>query len=208
MRLCEMRGKELLDANVITPTDLSDWLKAKNGNDARIIDTGLPCYSFLQTILYSIKCGSDGLMLLDDVEINHLNRPQDRLVDWFFQPVMVLKEQMRVIRLEDGETRFLEKVVLFASDAQRLKGWDNGSSIPQDAVRAAQIEGISRRMIGMIGSVSKFPTYRRRFRQVVKELIVYSMAKEESSKAIPCSAAKDGSTRSSSIRSVASVEIV
>lgn len=140
-----MRGKELLDANVITPSDLNDWLKAKNGSDTRIVDTGLPCYSFLQTILYSIKCGSDGLVLLDDVEINYLNRPQDRLLDWFFQPVMVLKEQMRVIRLEEGETRFLEKVVLFGSNAQRLKAWDNGSSIPQDAVRAAQIEGISRR---------------------------------------------------------------
>lgn len=145
MRSCEMRGKELLDANVITSADLCDWLKAKNSNDARIIDAGLPCYSFLQSILYSIKCGSDGLMLIDDVEINHLNRPQDRLLDWFFHPVMVLKEQIRVIRLEECEVRFLEKVVLFGSNAQRFKAWANGSSIPQDAVRAAQIEGISRR---------------------------------------------------------------
>lgn len=65
------------------------------------------------------------------------------------------------------------------------------------------------RMIGMIRSVSKFPTYRRRFRQVVKELIIYAVAKEESSKDVSCSAAaKGGSTRSSSVRSVASIEIV
>lgn len=61
----------------------------------------------------------------------------------------------------------------------------------------------------MIRSVSKFPTYRRRFKQVVKELIVYSTAKEESSKGVSCSAtAKEGSTRSSSVRSVISIEIV
>lgn len=140
-----MRGKELLDANLITQTDLHEWLKAKGGNDAYIIGTGLPCYTFLLMMIHSIKSGSDGLVLLDDVEINHLNRPQDRLLDWFFQPVMVLKEQIRVLRLEEGEIRFFEKVVLFGSNSQRLKAWDNGSSLPEDAVRAAQLEGISRR---------------------------------------------------------------
>lgn len=145
MRSWEIRSKELLDANVITSADLYDWLKAKNGNEAPIVDIGLPCYSFLQTILYSIKAGSDGLLLLDDLEITYLNRPQDRLFEWFFQPIMVLKEQIRVIQFEEGEVRFLEKVVLFGNNSQRLTAWENGSLIPQDAVRAAQIEGIGRR---------------------------------------------------------------
>ncbi|KAL3525700.1 hypothetical protein ACH5RR_014072 [Cinchona calisaya] len=208
MRSCEIRGKELLDTGVLTPSDLYDWLKAKNANEAPIVDIGLPCYSFLQTILYSIKAGSDGLLLLDDLEITHLNRPQDRLLDWFFQPVMVLKEQIRVIRLEEGETRFLEKVLLFGSNTQRSKAWENGSLIPQDALRAAQIEGISRRMVGMLRSVAKFPTYRRKFRQIVKALIIYSIAKEGSNTPISYPATKDGSMRSASIRSIASVEIV
>ncbi|KAL6993741.1 hypothetical protein U1Q18_011858, partial [Sarracenia purpurea var. burkii] len=145
MRLCEMRGKELLDANVIMPADLYDWLRAKNSNEAAIVGFGLPCYSFLQTLFSSIKVGSDGVLLLDDFEINNLNRPQDRLLDWFFQPVMVLKEQIKVIELGEGESRFLEKVVLFGSDTQRLEAWQNGSLVPQDALRAAQIQGISRR---------------------------------------------------------------
>ncbi|KAA8531708.1 hypothetical protein F0562_006575 [Nyssa sinensis] len=195
MRACEMKGKVLLDTNVITPTDLYDWLKAKNGNDAAIVGVGFPSYSFLQTLLQSIKAGSNGLLLLDDFEITHLNRPQDRLLDWFFQPVMVLKEQIKVIELGEGEVRFLEKVVLFGSSTQRMEAWENGSVVPQDALRAAQIQGISRRMMGMIRSVSKFPTYRRRFRQIVKALIIYSVAKE-------------GLTGSISSRSVASVEVV
>ncbi|PHT86829.1 hypothetical protein T459_08935 [Capsicum annuum] len=32
-------------------------------------------------IFFSIKAGSDGLFLLEDLEITHLNRPQDRLLD-------------------------------------------------------------------------------------------------------------------------------
>uniref|UniRef100_A0A0V0HBQ9 Putative ovule protein n=1 Tax=Solanum chacoense TaxID=4108 RepID=A0A0V0HBQ9_SOLCH len=58
---------------------------------------------------------------------------------------MVLKEQIRVLSLEDSEMRFLEKVVLFESNSERFKAWENGSVAPQESLRAAQIEGISRR---------------------------------------------------------------
>lgn len=70
-------------------------------------------------------------------------------------------------------------------------------------------------------SVSKFPTYRRRYRQVVKDLIIhpigkdgstrsiaYSVAKEGSARSVNSCAAKEISTRSMSSRSVASIEIV
>lgn len=171
MRSCEMRGKELLDANVLTHADLYEWLKGKNSDEAAIVGVGLPCYSFLQTIVSSIKSNSTGLLLIDGLEITHLNRPKDKLLDWFFNPIMVLKEQISVIKLEEGEVRYLEKVVLFGSNAQRMEAWDNGSLVLRDPLRAAQVQGISRRMIGMIKSVSKFPTYRRRFHQIVKALI-------------------------------------
>ncbi|XP_031107902.1 uncharacterized membrane protein At3g27390-like [Ipomoea triloba] len=210
IKTCEIRGKELLDSNVITAADLEVWVKAKHVSDAAIVNVGLPCYTFLQTILFSIKAGSDGLLLLDNLEITYLNRPQDRLLDWFFEPVMNLKEQIKVIRLEEGEIRFLEKVVLFGSNTDRFKAWENGSLAPQETLRAAQIEGISRRMVGMIRSVSKFPTYRRKFKQIVKGLILHNIAAESSSRSIPYSVPKAGSTRSvSSTRSTGSIiEIV
>ncbi|XP_057953914.1 uncharacterized membrane protein At3g27390-like [Malania oleifera] len=178
MRSCEIRAKELLDANVITPADLHEWLKAKNGNEGAIVGVGLPCYSFLQSLLHSIKAGSGGILLFDDLEITHMNRPQDRLLDWFFQPIMVLKEQIKVLKLTEGEVRHLEKLVLLGSNTQRMEAWENGSFAPQDAVRAAQIQGISRRMMGMTRSITKFPTYRRRFRQIVKALISHYTEKE------------------------------
>ncbi|XVF17707.1 hypothetical protein REPUB_Repub10bG0147000 [Reevesia pubescens] len=179
MKCCEIRGKELLDADVITPVDLCEWLKAKNSNEAAIIGVGLPCYCFLQTLLNSIRSSSNGLLMIDDVEINYLNRPKDILLDWFFNPLMVLKEQIRVIKLGENEVRLLEKLVLFGSNTERMDTWDNGSSVPQDSLRAAQIEGISRRMVGMVRSVSKLPTYRRRFELVVKDLIAHASEKQD-----------------------------
>ncbi|RHN42265.1 hypothetical protein MtrunA17_Chr8g0374991 [Medicago truncatula] len=184
MRDCEIRGKELLDANVLTAADLYEWLRGKNVNEASIVGVGLPCYSLLQTLLFSIKANSSGVLLLDDFEITHFNRPKDKLLDWFFNPVMVLKEQIRVIKLVEGEVRYLEKVVLFGVNKQRLKTWDNGSLLIPDGLRAAQIEGISRRMIGMIRGVSKLPTYRRKFRQVLKALFTHSLEKDASEKAL------------------------
>ncbi|KAL8151954.1 hypothetical protein V2J09_021762 [Rumex salicifolius] len=182
MRSCEVRGKELIDSNVITQLDLSLWLKAKNGHEEAIIGVGLPSYSCLHTLLISIKAGSDGLLLFEDVVVTYENRPKDRLSDWFFQPVMVLKEQIKAIKLCDEEVHYLEKVLLFGSDAQRMDDWENGSAIPQDPVRTAQIQGISRRLTGMMRSISKFPTYRRKYRVIVKALASHYEEKEGSLK--------------------------
>ncbi|KAL2333565.1 hypothetical protein Fmac_014778 [Flemingia macrophylla] len=184
MRYCEMSGKELLDANVLTASDLCEWMRGKNSNEASIVGVGLPCYSLLQTLVFSIKANSSGVLLLDNFEITYLNRPKDKLLDWFFNPVMVLKEQIKVNELREAEVRYLEKVVLFGSNKQRFEAWDNGGLMIPDALRAAQIEGISRRMVGMIRGVSKLPTYRRKFRQIVKALVTHSLVKDASEKAL------------------------
>ncbi|XP_043712191.1 uncharacterized membrane protein At3g27390 [Telopea speciosissima] len=194
MKSSEIKGRELLDANVITTADLDQWLKTKYKDEAPIIGSGLPSYSFLHFLLRSIKFGADGLLLLDGVEVNNLNRPQDRLVEWFFHPVMVLKEQIKVINMVEGEVEFLEKVVLFGSDIKRMEAWENGSVVPQDPLRAAQIEGIGRRLIGIATAISKLPSYRRKFQLVVKSLMTYSL--------------DEGPSSSNLIKSIASTDVV
>ncbi|CAH8317512.1 unnamed protein product [Eruca vesicaria subsp. sativa] len=173
-----MEGKELLDQGVITTDDLYEYLKGRHGHESSVINVGLPSYALLHTLLRSIKAGAHGVLLLDGSEVTHLNRPQDKFLDWFFNPIMVLKDQIRVIKLGESEVRYLEKVVLFGNHEQRMEAWDNLGNPPQENVRAAQIQGISRRMMGMVRSVSKLPTYRRRFRQVVKALITYWLEKQ------------------------------
>ena len=144
MTACELSGKELLDANVITSVDLSEWLRTK-GSSEETVGLGLPSYALLHSLLHSIKAGSGGILLSTGIEVFHLNRPQDQLLDWFFQPIMVLKEQIKVIQMDEDEVRFLEKLVLFIGDTQGMESWDNGSVAPQNALKAAQIQAISRR---------------------------------------------------------------
>lgn len=159
MKYCEMRGKELLDANVLTGADLCEWMRGKNINEASIVGVGLPCYSLLQALIFSIKANSSGVLLLEDFEITYLNRPKDKLLDWFFNPVMVLKEQIRVIKLGEAEVRYLEKVVLFGFNKQRQEAWDNGGVMTPDALKAAQMEGISRRLVSKITNLTILRIY-------------------------------------------------
>ncbi|ONK60796.1 uncharacterized protein A4U43_C08F22700 [Asparagus officinalis] len=194
MNSCESKGKELVDANVISSLNLREWLRTK-GNGQETVGLGLPSYALLHILLYAIKAGSGGLLLCSGIEVNHLNRPQDRLLDWFFHPIMVLKEQMKVIQMREEEVRFLEKLVVFNTDMQGMELWDNGSVAPEEALRAAQIQAISRRLVGITRSITKFPTYRRRYRQVVKLLIAYCHE-------------RDGAAGTGSTRSVSSIEIV
>lgn len=215
MKSCEQRGRDLLNQNVITAAGLAEWLRgAKEGGHHETVSLGLPSYSLLCTVLQSIRAGSGGLVL-GSFEVNQHNRPQDRLLDWFFHPVLVLKEQIQALRMTEEEVRFLEKLTVFAGNVAGAgaAGWENGAGmmvVPQDPVRLAQIQAISRRhvccsvhllfmtcvwcgvspcsewcclsgrLVGIVRSLSKFPTYRRRYRHVVKLLIAYSVERESS----------------------------
>ncbi|KAJ0981499.1 hypothetical protein J5N97_009754 [Dioscorea zingiberensis] len=197
MMSSEMRGMELVNANILTSSNLSEWLRTK-GSSQEIVGLGLSSYALLHSLVFSINSGSAGFLLSNGVELTNLNRPQDRLLDWFFHPVMVLKEQIRVIKLSEDELRFLEKLALFTGNIPSIATLENGCLGPQDALRAAQIQAISRRLVGMTRSISKFPTYRRRYRQVVKVLLSYSLGREGNS----------GMCTSRSNRSGSSIEIV
>lgn len=160
MKSYEMKGKQLVDLGIIKPGDLDEWLRAKNsGNNneaVNMVGIGIPCASLLHTLLHSIKAGSDGLLMLDNIEVTYLNRPKnDKLLDWFFNPVLVLKEQIRAVRLEESEKRFLEELVVFRSNPEHMNGhWEDGGNLkPLDNLRAAQIQGISRRYTQKFHSV-------------------------------------------------------
>ncbi|KAI4980352.1 hypothetical protein ZWY2020_020837 [Hordeum vulgare] len=99
------------------------------------------------TVLHSIKAGSTGLLLGNGVEVDQQNRAQDLLLDWFFHPVLVLKDQMQVLKMTEQEVRFLERSTLFVGSSSATAGadvWDNGAETPRDPVRMAQIQAISR----------------------------------------------------------------
>nr|XP_010939111.1 uncharacterized membrane protein At3g27390 isoform X2 [Elaeis guineensis] len=164
---CDYLGKELVGAGAILVSDLEAWKNSKN----KILNIGLPSYVFLQCFLRSIKSGSAGFVMRDDVELTSINRPEGRIFDWLFEPMLLLKEQIKAADLQPTEEAYLCKLALYCGDAQRLAAWQNVGVPPADEVKRAQLEGLSRRLQGFSLTLSRMPTFRRRFAEVVEALL-------------------------------------
>ena len=50
------------------------------------------------------------------------NRPKNTIFDWFFDPLMVIKEQIKAENLTEEEEEYLKMRVLLSGDPSRLKG--------------------------------------------------------------------------------------
>ncbi|KAL2928021.1 hypothetical protein RDABS01_000017 [Bienertia sinuspersici] len=164
---CEHVGTELLRKGAITTADLDAWQQPKNN---KILNVGIPAYVFLDCFLYSMKSGSTGFLLSNNIELTSLNRPEGKVFDWFFEPMSIMKEQLRSLKLVESEELFLYKLCLYNGDTRRMETWDNGGVPPHQEIRRAQLEGISRRLQGFCLTISRLPTSRRRFIQVVQNI--------------------------------------
>ncbi|XP_057964203.1 uncharacterized membrane protein At3g27390-like [Malania oleifera] len=159
-------GKELLRNEAIGIADLEAWQHSKN----KIVNIGIPAYAFLECFICSIKSGSPGILMRDNVEMTSLNRPEGRVFDWLFEPMVVAKEQLRSLKLVETEELYLHKFCLYSGDNVRIEAWQNGGFPPQDEIRRAQLEGIGRRLQGFCLTLSRLPTSRRRFFEILKEM--------------------------------------
>jgi len=81
----------------------------------------------------------------DNTEVTSVNRPEGRIFDWLFEPMLLLKEQIKAAALTETEEAYLYKLTLYCGDTQRLAAWQNGGVPPVDEVKKAQLEGLSRR---------------------------------------------------------------
>ncbi|KAJ4714982.1 Steroid nuclear receptor ligand-binding [Melia azedarach] len=163
-KACKEIGIELLRDGVIEISDLDDWRHSKN----KIVNIGIPAYAFLDCFLCSIKSESNGFIMRNNVEINSVNRPEGRVFDWLYEPMCIMKEQIRSLNLDETEELYFYKLCLYSGDATRIASWQNDGIPPQDKIRKAQMEGISRRLQGFCLRLSRLPTSRRRFLEVVK----------------------------------------
>ncbi|XP_021731679.1 uncharacterized membrane protein At3g27390-like [Chenopodium quinoa] len=166
-KACEHDGKELLREGAITIADLDAWQQSNNN---KIINVGVPAYVFIDCILRSIKSGSTGFLLSNNVELTSLNRPEGRVFDWLFEPMSIMKEQLRSLKLVESEELYLYKLCLYNGDTRRMESWNNGGAPPHEEIRRAQLEGISRRLHGFCLTISRLPTSRRKFIQVHKDI--------------------------------------
>ncbi|KAJ7527304.1 hypothetical protein O6H91_16G047900 [Diphasiastrum complanatum] len=177
---CQIHGESLVKEGVITRSDIQEWVHSSKNAQSKLIGVGLPAYTVMKNLVNSAKSGSTGLVLLDGSEVTVFNRPQDRLVDWFFEPLLVLKEQIKAAQLQLSEERYLEKLVLSLGDPGQLEFWQNGGVQPEDNIKKGELQAIARRIQGIVTSASRFPTFRRRYQHFIKALLLVAQTREKS----------------------------
>ncbi|XP_057826028.1 uncharacterized membrane protein At3g27390 isoform X2 [Cryptomeria japonica] len=173
---CEFYGRALVQDGVIRFSDIEEWIST---GKSRILSVGLLAYSILQTLLHPVNFDSLNFLVSDGAELTKSDRADDRVAEWFFHPLMIMKEQIQSYKLEDREALYLSKLALLSNSPERMETWKNGGIPPSDGVKKAELEGLSRRLQGIATSVSRMPTFRRRFQNVVK--VLYQAAVETKS---------------------------
>ncbi|XP_057816523.1 uncharacterized membrane protein At3g27390 isoform X1 [Cryptomeria japonica] len=171
-------GMALVDEDVVKVSDIEEW---NHTGKYSVLTTGLPAYCILKNLLHSAKYNSEGFMLSDGIELTSLNRPEDRVFEWFFEPLLIIKEQIMAENLQESEELYLEKLVLLSGFPDRMKAWQNGGISPEDDIRRAELEALSRRLQGIAKLISRIPTFRRRFQNVVRTLNVEAQSRASSS---------------------------
>ncbi|XP_024379396.1 uncharacterized membrane protein At3g27390 [Physcomitrium patens] len=174
-RNINLRGKYLVEAGVLNTADLDGWLRGGKSPKWKIVACGLPAYCTLHTLLESAKSNSAGILLSDGTELTAANKPQERMLDWFFEPLLTLKEQLRFANLTEVEEHYLEKLVLTEGDPVRMLDWENGGVEPVNDIRRGELQALSRRLQGIATAISRLPTYRRHYKRFIKGLLLYAL---------------------------------
>ncbi|KAK1404407.1 putative membrane protein [Heracleum sosnowskyi] len=176
---CKRYGEVMVSEGLITKQDIED-AKSNKGN-GKAICTGLAAYGILQSLLRSAKYNSPGILLADNAtEITPSNRPRDVFFDWFLNPLLIIKEQIKAEHLSPSEEAYLGKLVLLTGNPERLKNSDIGTP-PESERKRAELDGLARRLHGITKSISRYPTYRRRFDSAIKTISDELAKKSDSS---------------------------
>lgn len=130
----------------------------------------LPAYCIYLGLLRSAKANSPGLIMSENgTELTSANRPKDTFYDWFTNPVIVLKDQIKAKNLTESEEVYLGKLILSGGDAEKLTKLKIGQP-PESELRRAELDALARRLHGITKSISRYPTYRRRFENIMKAI--------------------------------------
>ncbi|KAI6698832.1 hypothetical protein NL676_018951 [Syzygium grande] len=164
----EVNGRILLHEGLIDVKDVEDCILKGN---CKKLGIKLPAWSILQCLLASAKSETDGLLIFDDVELTMMNSPRDRMFEWFVGPLLIIKEQIKGLQLTEDEEACLRKLVMRCKN-EKAEEWDDSGFPSDDSVRRAQLQAIIRRLQGIVASMSRLPTFRRRFRNLVKVLYI------------------------------------
>ncbi|GLT72044.1 hypothetical protein SLA2020_440150 [Shorea laevis] len=165
---CEVNGRILLRDGLIIVKDIEECILKGNCKKLAI---QLPAWSILQCLLASAKSDSSGLVISDGVELTRMNGPRDKVFEWFIEPLLIMKEQIKGLQLNENEEICLRELVMRGRN-EKPEEWDDTEFASSNNVRRAQLQSIIRRLQGIVASMSRIPTFRRRFRNLVKVLYI------------------------------------
>lgn len=77
-------------------------------------------------------------------EITTSNRASDTIFEWFLNPLLIIKDQIKAENLSEPEEEYLGKLVLFSGDPVRLKNSNIGPA-PESELRQAEFDALARR---------------------------------------------------------------
>nr|XP_043630894.1 uncharacterized membrane protein At3g27390 [Erigeron canadensis] len=168
---CEVNGRILLRDGLIDVKDIEECIMKGN---CKKLGIKLPAWSILQCLLASAKSESSGLIISDEVELTRTNFPRDKIFEWFIGPLLIMKEQIKGLKLSIDEEICLQKLVMRYKN-EKPEDWDDSGFPSSDHLRRAQIQAIIRRLQGIVGSMSRMPTFRRKFKNLVKVLYLEAL---------------------------------
>lgn len=77
-------------------------------------------------------------------EITSTNRPKDTFFDWFLNPLLIMKDQIKAENLSPALEDYLGKLVLLSGDPERLRSsWIVDT--PEFEVKKAELQALARR---------------------------------------------------------------
>ncbi|XP_021999975.2 uncharacterized membrane protein At3g27390 isoform X1 [Helianthus annuus] len=168
---CEVNGRILLRDGLLDVKDIEECIvKGK----CKKLGIKLPAWSILQCLLASAKSESPGLVISEEVELTRTNLPRDKVFEWFIGPLLIMKEQIKGLELSEYEEICLRKLVMRYKN-EKHEDWDDSGFPSSDHVRRAQLQAVIRRLKGIVGSMSRMPTFRRKFRNLVKVLYLEAL---------------------------------
>ncbi|CAK7349161.1 unnamed protein product [Dovyalis caffra] len=167
-KACEVNGRILLRDGLINIKEIEECLVKGN---CKKLSIKLPTWSILQCLLASAKSDSSGLVISDDIELTRNNGPREKVFEWLIEPLLIMKEQIKKLQLDENEEICLKRVVIECEN-ERPEEWDETGFPSNDTVRRAQLQAIIRRLQGIVASMSRIPTFRRHFRNLLKILYI------------------------------------
>ena len=73
-----------------------------------------------------------------------MNKPRDKVFEWFYGPLLIMKEQLKNLEWKETEEVCLKEVVIRCKN-EIPEEWDSSGFPSNDNVRRAQLQAIIRR---------------------------------------------------------------